>query len=248
MRHDIKGHTSRASCRAAKGKGAAKRVDAHKQIWVFVEQQRGRVHPVSWEVMGAGRKLADKLQVDLAAVVTGPEGDTTSNTALDSCCYGADVAYLVANNALAGCYNEFYVQVLTELISFYKPGILLFGASSFGREIGGSVAATLSTVLTAECTDLDVDVDGSLAITRPSPGFGSMLCTIHNAKIRPQLATVRPGATPMPERVDRGAARIIIHPIHLAEDRNATGVLPAVGDLSWKNPISNIPLSWLPAV
>ncbi|WFU31338.1 electron transfer flavoprotein subunit alpha [Bradyrhizobium brasilense] len=228
MRNVTKNHTSLEGCRAAKGKGWTKRVGAHKQIWVFVEQQRGQAHPVSQEVMGAGRKLADKLQVDLAAVVIGPEGDVTSNTALDSCSYGADLAYLVAHNVLAGYYNEFYARALTDLISVYKPGILLFGATRLGRKIGGSLAATLSMVITADCTDLDVDVDGSLATICPSPAGSPLLCTIYNAKSRPQMATVRPGVIAMPERVERGGARIVIHPLDLVDDHNVAGMLSSI--------------------
>ena len=32
----------------------------YKHVWVLVEIERGVVHPVSFELLGAGRKLADK--------------------------------------------------------------------------------------------------------------------------------------------------------------------------------------------
>ena len=64
--------------RAATKKELPEHFKAYKHVWVFIEQERGQVHPVSWELLGAGRKLADKLEVELAAVVIGPgrRGDT----------------------------------------------------------------------------------------------------------------------------------------------------------------------------
>ncbi|MHC2332055.1 electron transfer flavoprotein subunit alpha/FixB family protein [Bradyrhizobium sp. USDA 4454] len=219
---------------AAAGRAAAKRelpehFKAYKHVWVFVELERGQVHPVSWELMGAGRRLADKLKVNLAAVVIGPEGQSTRNAALESFCYGADLTYLVSDNVLTDYRNESYTKALTELVNTYKPEILLLGATTLGRDLAGSVATTLSTGLTADCTALDVDADGSLAATRPTFG-GSLLCTIYTLNYRPQMATVRPRVMPMPERVARDAARIIVHPLGLVEDDIVTKVLSFLPD------------------
>ena len=70
--------------------------------------------------------------------------------------------------------NESYTKALTDLVNTYKPEILLLGATTLGRDLAGAVATTLLTGLTADCTDLDVDADGSLAATRPT--FGGSLC------------------------------------------------------------------------
>ena len=99
-----------------------------------------------------------------------------------------------------------------ELVNTYKPEILLLGATTLGRDLAGSVATTLLTGLTADCTELDVDADGSLAATRPTFG-GSLLCTIYTLNYRPQMATVRPRVMPMPERVEgRDRAASSAHP------------------------------------
>jgi len=60
----------------------------YKHVWVFVEQERGQVQPSVVGVDGRGRQLADKLKVDLAAVVIGPEGETTRQAAAERFCYG----------------------------------------------------------------------------------------------------------------------------------------------------------------
>ncbi|MGJ4946304.1 electron transfer flavoprotein subunit alpha/FixB family protein [Bradyrhizobium sp. HKCCYLS1011] len=215
--------------RAATKKELPEHFRDYKHVWVFIEQERGQVHPVSWELMGAGRKLADKLKVDLAAVVIGPPGDAVQHAAAEAFCYGADLAYIVADEVLADYRNEAYTKALTDTVNTFKPEILLLGATTLGRDLAGSVATTLLTGLTADCTDLDVDADGSLAATRPTFG-GSLLCTIYTLNYRPQMATVRPRVMPMPERVEKPAGRIIVHKLGLVEDDIVTKILSFIPD------------------
>jgi electron transfer flavoprotein alpha subunit len=87
----------------------------------------------------------------------------------------------------------------------------------------------LLTGLTADCTDLDVDADGSLAATRPTFG-GSLLCTIFTLNYRPQMATIRPRVMPMPARVEKAPGRVIEHPLGLIEDDIVTKVLSFMPD------------------
>jgi electron transfer flavoprotein alpha subunit len=215
--------------RAATKKELPEHFKAYKHVWVFIEQERGQVHSVSWELMGAGRALADKLQVDLAAVVVGPPGEATQQAAAESFCYGADLAYIVADEVLADYRNEAYTKALTDVVDTFKPEILLLGATTLGRDLAGSVATTLLTGLTADCTALDVDTDGSLAATRPTFG-GSLMCTIYTLNYRPQMATVRPRVMPMPERVERPASRIIEHKLGMVEEDIVTKVMSFIPD------------------
>lgn len=201
----------------------------YKHVWVFIEQERGQVHPVSWELLGAGRELADKLGVELAAVVLGPPGEGTLAAATEAQCYGADLSYVVADPLLSDYRNEPYTKAMTDLVNTYKPEILLLGATTLGRDLAGAVATTLLTGLTADCTALDVDDDKSLAATRPTFG-GSLLCTIYTLNYRPQMATVRPRVMPMPERVERPATRIIEHPLDMKEEDVVTKVLSFLPD------------------
>ncbi len=215
--------------RASTKKELPEHFKSYRHVWVFIEQERGHVHPVSWELMGAGRVLADKLKVELAAVVIGPEGEATRLAAAESFCYGADLAYVVADDLLTDYRNESYTKALTDVVNTYQPEILLLGATTLGRDLAGSVATTLLTGLTADCTALDVDADGSLAATRPTFG-GSLMCTIYTLNFRPQMATVRPRVMEMPERVERPAGRIISHPLGLIEADIVTKVLSFMPD------------------
>ncbi len=177
--------------RAGMKKELPERFKSYKHVWVFVELERGAVHPVSWELLGEGRKLADKLGVQLGASFSAAPGEATREAVAEAFSYGADVAYLVENPVLADYRNEPYTRCMTELVNTYQPEILLLGATTLGRDLAGAVATTLMTGLTADCTELAVDPDGSLAATRPTFG-GSLLCTIYTLNYRPQMATVRP--------------------------------------------------------
>jgi electron transfer flavoprotein alpha subunit len=221
--------SSAGGSRAGMKKELPEHFKAYRHVWVVIEQERGVVHPVSWELMGEGRKLADTLGVELAGVVIGPEGIATSQAVAEAFCYGADLVYVTENALLNDYRNEPYTRALTNLVNTYKPEILLLGATTLGRDLAGSVATTLLTGLTADCTELAVDADGSLGATRPTFG-GSLLCTIYTLNFRPQMATIRPRVMRMPERIERPVGRVILHPLDMAEDDIVTKVLSFLPD------------------
>jgi electron transfer flavoprotein alpha subunit len=215
--------------RAGMKKELPERFRSYKHVWVFIEQERGAVHPVSWELMGEGRKLADKLGVQLAGVVLGGPGEGTREAAADAFSYGADVVYLVETPLLADYRNEPYTRCMTELVNTYQPEILLLGATTLGRDLAGAVATTLMTGLTADCTELAVDADGSLAATRPTFG-GSLLCTIYTLNFRPQMATVRPRVFSLPERQEGRSGPVIEVDFRMLEEDIVTKILQFIPD------------------
>jgi len=206
------------------------RLQAYKGVWVFVEHERGHIHPVSLELLGEGRKLADSLGAELAGVVLSAPGDEAKeycNTAFE---YGADLCYLMQNEVLRDYRNDPFTRGLTELVNTYQPEILLLGATTQGRDLAGSVATTLKTGLTADCTGLEIDPENrSLLSTRPTFG-GSLLCTIVTLNYRPQMATVRPRVMAMPEQQPGRSGRIIEHPLAMVETDIVTKVLEFIAD------------------
>ncbi|WP_041794620.1 electron transfer flavoprotein subunit alpha/FixB family protein [Pararhodospirillum photometricum] len=203
----------------------------YKNVWVFIEMERGKVHTVSWELLGEGRKLADKLGVELAAVVMGPPGADLDRAISDSWAYGADLAYVIADPLLTDYRNQPFTKGLNDLVNTHKPEILLLGASTLGRDLAGSLATTLKTGLTADCTELAIDSDNSLAATRPTFG-GTLLCTIYTLNFRPQMATVRPRVMAMPERVEGRSGRVIPFPLTMVEENIVTKILDFLPDLT----------------
>lgn len=206
------------------------RLAAYKGVWVYLEMERGHVHSVSWELIGEGRKLADALGVQVWGVLLAPPGEANLKAAQDAFAYGADGVYVMEDPILSEYRTVPYQTGLTNLINTYKPEILLLGATTLGRDLASAVATTVATGLTADCTNLAIDMTTrSMAATRPTFG-GSLLCTIHTLKARPQMATVRPRVMAMPSRQANRSGQIIHAPLGMQEDSIVTKVLDYIPD------------------
>ena len=201
---------------------------AYKGVWVFIEHDRGQVHSVSWELMGEARKLADKLGVQVSGVLMGGPGDPLEAYAREAYVYGADHCYIMRDAVLQGYRNEPFTKGLTDLVNTHQPEILLLGATTMGRDLAGSVATTLGTGLTADCTELNID-GRALAATRPTFG-GSLLCTIMTLAYRPQMATMRPRTAAMPRRDDSRSGGITTMPLGMVETDIVTKLLDFIPD------------------
>jgi electron transfer flavoprotein alpha subunit len=129
---------------------------------------------------------------------------------------------------LKGYRNEPFTKGLTELVNTHQPEIMLLGATTMGRDLAGSVATTLGTGLTADCTELNID-GRALAATRPTFG-GSLLCTIMTLAYRPQMATVRPRVMTMPRRDEARSGDIVEMPLGMVETDVVTKLLDFIPD------------------
>jgi len=170
-------------------------------IMIYAEYRHGKVAPVSFELLGIGRQLADQQKVPLSAVLLGSAMD---GAAEDLVSYGADLVYRVDDPALEFFTDEIYGNILEDVIREHKPEIVLAGATAIGRSFVPLVATALATGLTADCTQLAIrPEDGVLLQTRPAFG-GNIMATIECPYTRPQMATVRPRVmkttTPDPDR------------------------------------------------
>jgi electron transfer flavoprotein alpha subunit len=162
----------------------------YKGVWVFAEQREGELQKVSLELLGEGRRVADKLGVKLTALLLGNNIETLSKTLAE---HGADEVLVADHKNLEHYTTEAYTKVICDLANERKPGILFVGATFIGRDLGPRIAARLTTGLTADCTSIDVEVEnGDLLATRPAFG-GNLMATIACPDHRPQMATVRPG-------------------------------------------------------
>jgi len=160
----------------------------YKDVWVFAEQKKGKVQSVAYELLGKGRELADKLGVDLCAVLL---GDKVEAECAELVARGADKVYMVDNPKLKAYLDDPYTKVLTRLVGKYKPEIVLCGATVIGRSLISRVAVTINAGLTADCTGLDIDEKEKILLqTRPAFG-GNIMATIITPNHRPQMSTVR---------------------------------------------------------
>jgi len=158
-------------------------------IWVFAEQRNSRILNVNFELLGKARELANKSGGRTSAVLCGNnlEKETTELFAA-----GADTVYLIEDELLIHYRPDMYPQVITQLARKYKPLVMLFGATTIGRDLAPAVAVRLNTGCSADCCNLDLDEQGNLKQIVPAFG-GRVMATIITPNHRPQLATVRPG-------------------------------------------------------
>lgn len=162
----------------------------YKGVWVFAEQREGELQKVSLELLGEGRKVADKLGVKLTALLLGNNIEALATKLAE---HGADEVLVAQDKNLEHYTTDAYTKVICDLANERKPGIIFVGATFIGRDLGPRIAARLTTGLTADCTSIDVEVEnGDLLATRPAFG-GNLMATIACPAHRPQMATVRPG-------------------------------------------------------
>jgi len=176
-------------------------VGSYAGIMVFAEYRHGKVAPVSYELLGIGRKLADTRRVKLSVVLPGGRVAAHADSLIAA---GADTVLLAEDPMLEQFREDVYGEVLKQVIGEYKPEVVLAGATAIGRSLMPYVANAIDAGLTADCTQLEIrEADGMLLQTRPAFG-GNIMATIECPHTRPQMATVRPKvmapATPDPGR------------------------------------------------
>lgn len=214
-----------------------------KDIFVVVEQRGGAVQKVSIELIGASRELAEDLGEQVVAVLIGHKVAGEAEMLIH---YGASKVLVIDHPVLEHYTTEPYTKAVEYIIRHYEPNIMLFGATSIGRDLAPRVAGRVHTGLTADCTRLDVDVakyqeylrtstslslqperidaldpsDRFLKMTRPAFG-GNVMATIVCRQYSPQMATVRPGVMPMPQKDTSRRGEVVMVDAGLSmDDRN----------------------------
>jgi len=161
----------------------------YSNVWVIAEVLGGAVQKVTYELLGAGRALADTRGSELWCVAMGAGISAEASSLIAG---GADVVLVVDDKRLADFVDEDEAAALVRLIRKHKPEILLCGATTRGRALIPRVAVAADCGLTADCTGLAIDPqNGDLLQTRPAFG-GNIMATIRCSNHRPQMSTVRP--------------------------------------------------------
>ena len=155
---------------------------------------------VSQELLTKGRKLADELGVELHAIVigTGIKGKVEEQVLP----YGIDKLFVFDAPELFPYTSAPHTDIVVNLFKEEQPQICLMGATVIGRDLGPRVSSSLTSGLTADCTQLEIGpfedkksgktYDNLLYQIRPAFG-GNIVATIVNPDHRPQMATVRSG-------------------------------------------------------
>lgn len=201
----------------------------NKDLWVFIETTSdGSARSIGLELLGPGRRLADKQGGALVGVVIGSK---VAEAVKATVAYGADKVIAVDGPEYQHYTTDAYAGALYALVTKYGPTTILIGATNNGRDMGPRVSCRLKTGLTADCTSLDIDEEsGNVAWTRPAFG-GNLMATILCPNTRPQIGTVRPGVFKKGTRDDSRKAEIITENIHIAEKDIRIRVLEILKDM-----------------
>lgn len=183
-------------------------------IFVYIEMENGAVADVSLELLTKGRELARTLGVKLEAVVL---GEHLTGIEKELAKYGADTVWIADDATFAPFRTLPHTAVLCGLIRQEQPQIVLFGATSVGRDFAPRVSSALYSGLTADCTQLVIgdhkdaktgrEYRNLLYQIRPAFG-GNIIATIVNPDHRPQMATVREGVMRKEYAPEPGAGEV----------------------------------------
>ena len=181
-------------------------------VFVYCEIEETTVQEVSQELLTKGRKLANQLGVELHAVVAG--SGIKGKVEEQILPYGVDKLFVFDGEGLFPYTSAPHTDILVKLFQEEQPQIALMGATVIGRDLGPRVSSSLTSGLTADCTQLEIGeyddkktgkhYDNILYQIRPAFG-GNIVATIVNPDHRPQMATVRSGV--MQKAVYEGKAK-----------------------------------------
>lgn len=162
--------------------------EEYKGIWIFAEQSKGCINETVYELLAKAQQLKAHCGETVTAVLLGHD---VAHLTGELFARGADQVILAENQNLEAYSARPYQQALTQLVKKYKPSILLYGATSIGRDLAPRLMVSLKTGLTADAIDIGFDEEGEFYQTTPGYG-GKIYAHIVIREKRPQMATVRP--------------------------------------------------------
>ena len=181
-------------------------MDNHKGVLVCGEIAEGKLAPITIELLGVGRKLADELGEDLSVLFM---GGTIGDLGQEAIAYGADNVYVAEDSLLEHYNSDAYTDVAAKLCKQVLPSIMLLGHTDIGCDLAPRLNGRLGGGLAMESMALSVDPATKLLVsTRPVFG-GNAHATVVSQSARPQMATMRAKTVPPAERDDARQGKVI---------------------------------------
>ena len=175
-------------------------------VMICGEIIEGKLAPITAELLGGGRDLADKLGGELSAVLLGSDIGDLSKEAI---ALGADKVYVVDDPLLKDYTTDAYVAAMEKVVKEVSPDVLLFGTTPLGRDLAPRLAFRLETVVSMDCIALDIDAGSKLLLqTRPVYG-GNALAVFACEGSKPQMAAVRAKAMDPKDRDDSRSGEVV---------------------------------------
>lgn len=186
----------------------ARSVDKKKwnDILVYGEISDGDIHPVVYELIGEGRKLAEKAGYCVNVILVG--ADDTKKLAEKLIPYGVYGVYTYEHPGFLGFKADCYADAVADCISAIRPSVVLIGATPLGRSLAPRLSTRFHTGLTADCTQLQMKENTDLVQIRPAFG-GNIMAQILITNFRPQFATVRYKVMDRAKKVENPNGRVV---------------------------------------
>ena len=176
-------------------------------VLTYGEVRAGELSPVSLELLGVGRRLADTRGEELSMVLIDREAGACSR---DAVAYGADRVYVIEDGPADHFEGASFAAIMEKLCTdTIKPAVVILGQTVSGRDLAPRIAFRLKAGLVTDCIALDLDPQTrNLVATKPVSG-GNVLATYTVKQGGPQIATIRRRAMDTPERDDGHQGEIV---------------------------------------
>ena len=177
-----------------------------KGVLVCGEIAEGKLAPITIELLGVGRKLADELGEDLSVLFM---GGTIGDLGQEAIAYGADNVYVAEDSLLEHYNSDAYTDVAANLCKKVLPSIMLLGHTDIGCDLAPRLNGRLGGGLAMESMALSIDPANKLLVsTRPVFG-GNAHATVVSQSARPQMATIRAKTVPPAERDESRQGKVM---------------------------------------
>jgi electron transfer flavoprotein alpha subunit len=186
---------------------------AYSGIAVYVDHSEGRIHPITYELIGKAKELSVKVSYPVYCIFLGFQILESAEKLLY---YGVDKVFIYDYKELEHFRIEPYTAAFEDFINYIKPSTILVGATTIGRSLAPRIAARFRTGLTADCTKLDIKDNSDLIQIRPAFG-GNIMAQIITPNSRPQIATVRYKIMTAPIKTDKPSGEIIVRSMDTAK-------------------------------
>jgi len=147
----------------------------------------GEIDPITFELLGAGRKLADDLGTELSAVLI---GEGINQAAMELTSFGVDKVHKIEGQPFKDFKADLWVEALKKLCGEINPKVFLMGHTVTGIEIAPRLAFRLNTMLITDCIALKIDREDELLLCT-KPVYGGNAIAVLKHKGEPQFVTVR---------------------------------------------------------
>jgi electron transfer flavoprotein alpha subunit len=197
-------------------------------VLVVAETLEGALAPISAELVGAGKRLADELGTAVSAALLGSGLETA---AADLATLGPADVLVADDGRLAELPTDPTVTTLAAIVASAEPAVVLFGHTPNMREAAIRLAYRLGTAITTDCTALRAD-GGQVVMTKPV--YGGAAIAEYASNGGPTIATLRPRAFAPAEP---GEATAEITPVALPDSLDSrTKVVETVKEAATSGP------------